>query len=96
MSYSVIKKGKVIASNFSTQKEAQNYIDDKCYGIFGDRRNDYEIRDDGGCYLTSATVEYMGLEDNCYQLSILRKYRDDYLTKLFYNHSLYFNYKLCL
>lgn len=23
----------------------------------------------------------MGLEDNCYQLSILRKYRDDYLTK---------------
>ncbi|MBE6163768.1 MAG: hypothetical protein E7156_00340 [Streptococcus gallolyticus] len=81
MSYSVLRKGEVIASHFSTQEEAQSYIDNKCDGFFGDSRNDYEIRNDGGCYLTTATVEHMGFEDNCYQLNILREYRDNYLAK---------------
>lgn len=30
----------------------------------------------GGCYITTACVEYMGLSDDCYELNILRHYRD--------------------
>ncbi|MFS1664423.1 CFI-box-CTERM domain-containing protein [Streptococcus sp. zg-JUN1979] len=82
MSYSVLKKGKVIISNLSTQREAQNYIDERCGGFFGDNRNDYEIRDDSGCYLTSAAVDYMNLADDCDELTTLRDFRDTYLVHL--------------
>ena len=30
----------------------------------------------GGCYITTATVEHLGLADDCEELNILRKYRD--------------------
>lgn len=30
----------------------------------------------GGCYITTAAIEHMGLEDHCEQLDLLRKYRD--------------------
>ncbi len=30
----------------------------------------------GGCYITTACVEYKGLDDNCHELTILREYRD--------------------
>ena len=33
------------------------------------------------CYLTTACVHYMGLEDNCEELSLLRKFRDEYMIK---------------
>lgn len=29
-----------------------------------------------GCYITTACVEYMGLSDDCHELTILREYRD--------------------
>lgn len=35
----------------------------------------------GGCYLTTACVEYKGLEDDCYELTTLRAFRDNYITK---------------
>jgi hypothetical protein len=35
--------------------------------------------DKGGCFLTTACTQYMGLSDNCSELTILRKYRDTYL-----------------
>lgn len=34
----------------------------------------------GGCYLTSACVNAKGLEDNCYELEVLRNYRDTWLS----------------
>jgi len=34
----------------------------------------------GGCYLTTACVSYKGLADDCYELQLLRKYRDTYLS----------------
>jgi hypothetical protein len=34
----------------------------------------------GGCFLTTACVEYYGFEDNCYELQLLRKYRNCYLN----------------
>jgi hypothetical protein len=35
-----------------------------------------------GCFLTSACVQYAGLPDDCLQLSILRDFRDGYMSKL--------------
>jgi len=34
-----------------------------------------------GCYLTSACVEYMGKPDDCEELTVLRKFRDEVLSK---------------
>lgn len=36
---------------------------------------------DEGCFITTACVNYFGLDDNCYQLQTLRKFRDNYLLK---------------
>ncbi len=33
----------------------------------------------GGCFLTSACVDYLGKADDCYELTVLRKFRDDYM-----------------
>lgn len=34
-----------------------------------------------GCYLTTACVEAKGLPDNCYELTVLRNFRDNWLAK---------------
>ena len=34
-----------------------------------------------GCFLTSACVDYFGKPDDCYELTTLRKFRDNYLAK---------------
>lgn len=34
-----------------------------------------------GCFLTSACVDAKGLPDDCYELTILRKFRDEYLAQ---------------
>lgn len=33
----------------------------------------------GGCFLTTACVEAKGLPDDCYELTVFRKFRDTYL-----------------
>lgn len=33
----------------------------------------------GGCFLTSACCQYKGLSDNCYELTALREFRNNYL-----------------
>ena len=33
----------------------------------------------GGCFLTSACVEHKGLPDDCYELTLLRRFRDEYV-----------------
>lgn len=81
MSYSVLKKGEVVMGNFSTVEDAQRYVDRRCQGMWnGEYKEDYEIRNDGGCYLTTATVDYLGLADDCDQLTVLRRFRDTYLV----------------
>ena len=35
----------------------------------------------GGCYLTTACVEYKGFADDCYELTTLRNFRDAYLKE---------------
>lgn len=36
----------------------------------------------GGCFLTSACVEAKGLPDDCHELTVLRSFRDGYLSSL--------------
>jgi hypothetical protein len=35
----------------------------------------------GGCFLTSACVDYLGKSDDCKELTYLRKFRDEYMKK---------------
>jgi len=36
---------------------------------------------DQGCYITTAICEASGKADDCYELTILRKFRDEWLAK---------------
>lgn len=46
----------------------------------------------GGCFLTTACCEHMGLSDDCYELETLRKFRDEYIRKQPYGNELINNY----
>lgn len=59
-------------------------------GIFGGEYKEHRdkdgqetgrsVKDDSGCFLTSACVEHMGMKDDCYLLQRLRSFRDDYMS----------------
>ena len=52
------------------------YHDDSCSNwVEGDNVSSGS----SGCFLTTACCEYMGLEDDCIELTTMRKFRDDYL-----------------
>lgn len=38
-------------------------------------------KQDEGCFITTACVNYYGLPDNAYELVTLRRFRDNYLSK---------------
>lgn len=42
----------------------------------------HDTGDIGGCFLTSACVEYLGKDDDCEELTILRQFRDTYLKNV--------------
>jgi hypothetical protein len=48
---------------------AQTYADQKC------------TPPEGGCFITAATCEVVGLDDDCFELAALRRYRDQVLAK---------------
>lgn len=54
-------------------KHCRNYDYDYC-PIYKDQPTS------GGCYLTSACVEAMGLPDDCLELTTLRDFRDNWLA----------------
>ena len=56
-------------------KYCRNYDYDDC-PIY---RDEGEVS--GGCFLSSACIETMGLPDNCQELTILRKFRDEWLFR---------------
>ncbi len=35
----------------------------------------------GGCFITTAVCEYFGREDDCYELTMLRSFRDNWLAE---------------
>jgi hypothetical protein len=43
--------------------------------------NPKEKEDDSNCFITTACIKYFNLQDNCYELQTLRKFRDNYLLK---------------
>ena len=70
---------------YCTKKEER--VDEDHYRIYC---RDYSYSDcpiyksdssSGGCYLTSACTAAMGLPDDCEELSILRRFRDEWLSK---------------
>lgn len=42
----------------------------------------YKGQDSTGCFLTSACVEAKGLPDDCHELTVLRSFRDGYLSSI--------------
>ena len=46
----------------------------------------------GGCFLTTACCVYKGLDDDCYELRMLRKLRDEYIKLQSYGNELIENY----
>lgn len=40
----------------------------------------HESQTKGVCFLTTACVNYAGLADDCHELTVLRKFRDDYVA----------------
>ena len=47
--------------------------------IFKPKNNPRRIGGGGGCYITTATCEEYGKPDDCYELTMFRKFRDDWL-----------------
>lgn len=65
----------------------EDYVDNSTYDSYCNsyRFDDcpiYRNRSNGGCYLTTACVEYKGLADNCLELNTLRRFRDEYLMNV--------------
>jgi hypothetical protein len=44
------------------------------------KRKGYESQSDNGCFITTACVTHKGLSDDCYELKVLRNFRDTYVT----------------
>lgn len=44
-------------------------------------RKDNKTKEEGGCFITSATCLMLGKNDDCYELNMFRKFRDEWLVK---------------
>ena len=70
------------------EKEGNSSIDSDtvhryCWGYHYEECPRYKAgQSSGGCFLTSACVEAKDLPDDCYELTTLRKFRDEYLANL--------------
>ncbi len=66
---------------------AYYYEDDSC--------SHFSKRDSGGCFLTTACCEYMSKPDNCYELAMMRKLRDEYIIETLGRKDLIDEYYAC-
>jgi hypothetical protein len=53
--------------------------DNTCYSYSYDKCVDYKKASSGGCYITSAVCESFGKPDDCYELTMFRRFRDGWL-----------------
>lgn len=71
----VVKTGPTAGQNRSRNKD----------GSWRDKRSDAGTSrkkdEKSGCFLTTAACQYQGLPDDCRQLQILRRFRDEYLAQ---------------
>lgn len=69
------------------REDRENYCNHYChYYHYRDHCKDYwemssDVLGGGGCFLTTACCQYMGLPDDCSELQCLRAFRDNYLLK---------------
>ena len=70
--YYCLKKEEYVSSD-TYYKYCRNYDYGDCPIYKGDTS--------GGCFITSACVIAMGKDDDCYELTLLRNFRDNYLKK---------------
>lgn len=71
--YYCMKSGNYVKEDIY-YKHCRNYDYDYCPIYKG------QPASSGGCYLTSACVEAMGLPDDCMELTTLRNFRDNWLA----------------
>lgn len=61
----------------------EDTVDRYCWGYHYDDCPRYKgKKNSGGCFLSSACVEAKGLPDDCYELTVLRNFRDSYLSSI--------------
>ena len=76
-------------NNHYACRKSQKDVDDDIYYKYC-KNYDYsdcpiykqELPTDSGCFLTTACIKARNLPDDCYELNIMRKYRDSYLITL--------------
>ena len=71
--YACRKSGKDVNED-TYYKYCRNYDYDDCPIYKGKLPSD-----SGNCYLSTACIEAMNLPDDCYELSLLRQFRDNYV-----------------
>ena len=71
--YACRKSGKDVNED-TYYKYCRNYDYDDCPIYKGKLPSD-----SGNCYLSTACIEAMNLPDDCYELTILRRFRDEYV-----------------
>lgn len=71
--YACRKSGKDVNEDIY-YKYCRNYDYDDC--------PIYKGQDSSGCFLTSACVEAKGFPDDCHELTVLRRFREGYLSSL--------------
>lgn len=70
-------------NHYACRKSGKDVNEDIYYKYCRDYDYDdcpiYKGQDSSGCFLTSACVEAKGLPDDCYELMVLRRFRDEWL-----------------
>lgn len=61
---------------YCNRYRAYYYHDDSCSHW---KEGDNYSSGSGGCFITTACCEHMGLDDDCVELTTLRRFRDNYL-----------------
>jgi hypothetical protein len=68
--------------SLSIRRSSSSSDDDDSPSYSGDTRGKWEkVQDALNCYLTTACIQTRGLPNNCDELRILRKFRDEVMAK---------------
>lgn len=75
--------GQVISNNFTLGQESIQTQADVAQASIASSEASANAASNagGGCYVTGAVCETLGLEDDCHTLRTLRRFRDEYLLK---------------
>ncbi|HUU25453.1 MAG TPA: CFI-box-CTERM domain-containing protein [Methyloceanibacter sp.] len=63
-----------------TMRQALDWAEERRNAL-AEKRDDNECTSPEGCFITTACCEALGLDDDCFELRTLRRYRDEVLAK---------------